>query len=187
MKRKSCRNGFTLIEILVTIVIIGVIGTIATQSLFSLLRGASKVEIVKELKQSGDYVISTLQVDIRNAKDVAVFDASCSIMVGVNGCETSVSHGACLRITNINGSYGYYGCLANGGINRLTRGGTDYLTNSSVAVTDCANVFVCSNDSAGQVAKVININFTLQQSQATANAAESATQTFDTQIVLRNK
>lgn len=197
MKRKSSRNGFTLMEILVTLVIVGVIGTIASQSLFSLLRGASKVEIIKELKQSGDFALSTMSVDIRNAKDIALLDVSTLPCDDTNttvlGCASGGTSGQCLRITNITGSYSYYGCSAYvdpvfGNINRLTKGGTNYLTNDKVNVSSsCSTAFTCTDANPGNSPKLVNIRFTLVQSQTGANAAESASQTFDTEVSLRNK
>ena len=72
MKRKSqpSKNGFTLIETLVSLGILGLLVVVVTALFFSLLRGASKTKAIQTVKQNGGYAISVMERMIRNAKQV---------------------------------------------------------------------------------------------------------------------
>lgn len=65
------RQGFTLIELLVVIVIVGVVGGIATIILSTTLQNASKGEMMREVKQNGDFALSVMERMIRNATGVS--------------------------------------------------------------------------------------------------------------------
>lgn len=168
------RSGFTLIELLVVVAIFGVIGTIATVTLFSLLRGASKTEIIKEVKQNGDYALSVMETKIRNS---TIDDVNCIGMANN------------LIIKNNDGTYTTYDCVADGAINRLrstTSGISGYLTNSQVSLADCntTNIsFTCTNLNAN---KTVSIMFTLKEAGSTTDVANKSSATFQTQIALRN-
>ncbi len=168
-------SGFTLIEILVTIILFGILGTIATQSLFSLLRGASKSEAVKEVKQNGDYALSFMEIKIRNG---TIDDVNCT------GVTTS------LTINNPNSSPApttTFDCFTDGSVNRLRQDSSDYLTNTSVTLDDCSNTnisFICADTNG---VKNVLIKFTLRRMGDSLGEAESAAQTFQTQVTLRNK
>ena len=72
MKRKNqpSKNGFTLIETLVSLGVLAVVVVMATNLFFSLLRGASKTKAIQTVKQNGGYAISVMERMIRNAKQV---------------------------------------------------------------------------------------------------------------------
>lgn len=79
--RKS--NGFTLIEILVVIAILGILGFILTDILTQVLRGQNKINIVNRIKQNGQLVLDNLSNEIRSAEKV--------ICVGKNTNNTGSS------------------------------------------------------------------------------------------------
>ena len=178
MKLNFNKSGFSLIEILVVIVILGVLGTVATQSLFSLLRGAAKTEVVKEVKQNGDYALSVMEVKLRNS---TITDSDCT---------AAVSGATSLTLTDPGFPAFSFRCVVDGSTNRISQfisGQDQYLTNTSVTLPTCMTTdisFTCIN-TAG--VKNILIKFTLTQAQAGAQGAESASQVFQTQVTLRNK
>lgn len=61
--------GFTLIEILVSVTLIGIIGAISSQVFISGFKSQYKSEIIKEVKQNGDYALSVIERMVRNAAD----------------------------------------------------------------------------------------------------------------------
>ena len=65
------RQGFTLIELLVVIVIVGLVGGIATVILSTTLQNASKGEMTREVKQNGDFALSIMERMIRNATGIS--------------------------------------------------------------------------------------------------------------------
>ncbi|OIO14760.1 hypothetical protein COY59_05590 [Candidatus Gottesmanbacteria bacterium CG_4_10_14_0_8_um_filter_37_24] len=68
--------GFTLVEILVVVTLMGVIGVITTQIFILGFRSQAKNEILKEVKQNGDYALSIIENMVRNATDI---ETSCNL------------------------------------------------------------------------------------------------------------
>ncbi len=66
------RLGFTLIEVLIAISIIGIFGAVSGVIFSSVIRSYNKTQVTAELEQNGNYVLSILEQQIRNAKDVSV-------------------------------------------------------------------------------------------------------------------
>lgn len=64
--------GFTLIEVLVAITIIGIFGAVSGVIFSSVIRSYNKTQVTAELEQNGNYVLSILEQQIRTAKDVTV-------------------------------------------------------------------------------------------------------------------
>ncbi len=188
---KFSRNltyGFTLIEVLITIVIVGILGTMATQSLLTLLRNQSKTDIIKEIKQNGDYALSQMEVKIRNAKTAGILGLT-------PNCNSTGATGNNLTIINPDNSVTNFICLTNRLQQQDIPAGTtgpspspNFLSNTlvSVTTTSCANIFTCTVPS-NNVPRKIRINFTLQESAVNAIAAEKSSQTFATEVSLRNK
>ena len=75
---KIQKSGFTLIELLVVITLLGIISVITTQVFILGFRSQGKSEIIKEVKQNGDYVISVMESMIRNAADITSNVAQCN-------------------------------------------------------------------------------------------------------------
>ncbi len=69
--QQSIRNqrAFTLIEILVVVGIIIIVSGLAAGIFSSLMRSYNKAQIVNELEQNGNFVLSVMEQQIRNAGD----------------------------------------------------------------------------------------------------------------------
>lgn len=65
------KRGFTLVEALVTIVIIGIIGFILSDLLSRAFQGNSKSQLIGQIKQNGQIALSTMDETIRNADNIA--------------------------------------------------------------------------------------------------------------------
>ncbi|MEK7166142.1 MAG: type II secretion system protein [Patescibacteria group bacterium] len=183
----TTNSGFTLIEMLVAVLIVGILGVVGTNSLFSLLRGASKTENIKEIKQNGDYALYVMEVKLRNGRDIT------------SGCAGSATN--TLTILNPDDTTRTeYSCAIYGTIRRIREevrnnvtgvliGNTNYLTNTTVtlAAANCtsANFYTCTEAPTSGL-KTVSINFSLQQS-GTVPTPESAQLTFKTQVSLRNQ
>lgn len=63
-------KGFTLIEILVVIALLGVLGVILTNILSQVLRGQNKINTVNLVKQNGQVILDQLSNEIRSAEKV---------------------------------------------------------------------------------------------------------------------
>ncbi len=166
--------GFSLIEMMITIVIVGIISTVLSAALFGLLHGASKADIIKEIKQNGDYTVAVMEIKIRNSLDV-------STCTGVASNQ--------LTILNSDNTQSTFQCNSTSlAIEENISGTIRVLTNSAVAVPACdtANIaFTCTSSTTG--AKAISIAFNLKEAGTNKTAAETSFQLFKTQVSLRNK
>lgn len=171
--RKVVSSGFTLLEVLVAIGITAVLMGIGGSTFFNLLKSAAKTEALKEVKQSGDYALSVLDVKIRNARDVS------------SVCDGSAQTD--LRIINPDNTTTVFDCVTLNNTERIrqtTAGVTSYLTGDSVTLGECANLALACT--ATNEYKTVRINFPLTQT-STQNSPGTATQNFSAQITLRNK
>lgn len=64
-------RGFTLVELLVSIGLVLIVGTVGTSIIASILRSYNKAHIINEVEQNGNYVLSLMESQIRNAKSVS--------------------------------------------------------------------------------------------------------------------
>ncbi|MDQ3098434.1 MAG: type II secretion system GspH family protein [bacterium] len=69
-------QGFTLIEILVVIAIVGVLTGITSDIFIQIVRGSNKANVVTEIKQNGDNVLNQLERTIRNAEEITAMGGS---------------------------------------------------------------------------------------------------------------
>lgn len=64
------KKGFTLIEMLVAVAILGLVVLASTSLFFTALKGKRKTESLVIIKQSGDYALQVMTKKIRNAQDL---------------------------------------------------------------------------------------------------------------------
>src|SRR3989338_6075070 len=81
--------GFTLVEILVTMAIVAIVGTILVTIFTNTLRGSNKAQILAVIKQNGQAVLENMDKTIRDADNVACLSADGNTLVVVqNGLYT---------------------------------------------------------------------------------------------------
>ena len=166
-------KGFTLVELLVTISIVAMVGVVASSTLFSLFRGASKSEILKEVKQNGETALSVMEQKVRNATSV--------LCTSLGGSQYFMT------ITNQDGTTTQFAC--NSSPLTLTQDNKNLInsasTGTSIQLVACdASVFVCTppvNPTS------VQIRFGLKEGNANANTAETATSYFQSTVTLRNQ
>lgn len=179
--RKARRSGFTLLEILVSMGIIGLLSVVMTQTLYTTARSNTKTEILKEVKQNGDFVIDVMSRMIRSSLSVT------------SSCSSAGTTTSSLTITNPDGRSTTFGCLADSGVTRVastSSARTDFLTNSGVTAggSDCSSSslrFVCTGSPGA--ATSVQIKLTLAQKGTPVAQFEKASATFQTSVTLRNK
>ncbi|TSC54476.1 MAG: Uncharacterized protein LiPW31_78 [Microgenomates group bacterium LiPW_31] len=167
------KSGFTLIEIIVVVGILGIIMVMGSNLFFSILRGSTKTKILQLVKQNGDYAISVMGRMIRNARSVS---GSGSAITIINPDGNTTTFNCCGTSPNflIASESGSLSCE------------NARLTNDEVKVDDCSNVFSIIAGEVGARPDVVTINFTLSQAGATTRLEEQASINFQTTISLRN-
>lgn len=158
------RGGFTLIEVLAAISILGLVGLISSSFFLTILSSSSKAEVAKEVRQNGDYVLSVMQGLILSASSASCSDDHKSIAIkDTNGSPTTFS---CNETTTY----------------KISSNSAD-LTGSNVLVSGCS--FICEQV-AGAPTKV-SVEFTVsQKGSGTLRPSEKSSQIFKSEIIMRN-
>ncbi|MFC1646448.1 type II secretion system protein J [Candidatus Omnitrophota bacterium] len=71
MKRKVDRKGFTLIEMIITMLIVGIVGGVGVASMLSATDAVSFLTIRSDMDQSADVALSRMSQDIRRINEDA--------------------------------------------------------------------------------------------------------------------
>ena len=154
-------KGFTLVETVVVVFLLGLIVAVSGSLFFAILKGASKAEVVKEVKQNGDYAMNFMIRTIRNAQSI-------------QSCEASS-----LTIENSDQSSTTFYCLIEDSVTKIASG-SSALTNKTVtAGSPCSLSFVCQEMDP----PAVTISFTLFQKGAVGQRVEETAQSNFRQTV----
>jgi prepilin-type N-terminal cleavage/methylation domain-containing protein len=177
MERKHTTRAFTLIEMLVSVSIVGILSLLIVQSFFTSLRSNSKTELMKDMKQNGDYAMQTMTRIIQNSDSVVTCSPNSLVTRGFDAKLTTLAA--------FDDGSGVCRIASSSSVTQYT------LTSSNVTVDthgfgcDTAINFTCENV-GGSIAKV-NISFDLVQKGAPADAIDKASQIFSSSVVVRNR
>lgn len=171
------KAGFTLLEILVATGIIGAISILITQAFVATTRTNTKVEILKDVKQNGDFALGTMVRMIQNARSVT------------SNCSGSTSSN--ISITNPDGGATTFECKDDSSVRRIasTSASIVFLTGNNLTLGTACNTnalsFVCTTSTDGTT-KSIKINFSLAQKGTPPDQYEQASMSFQTTVLVRN-
>lgn len=162
-------KGLTLIELIVTVALVGIIVLATSGILFGILKAQSKGEVNKEVKQNGDYVLSIMEGAIRNATLVQTGSVNDFTVIDVNNNSTKFT---CYTPPNPEN------------IRQSINGAPDtVLTSTAVDVKSCNFTVV---PAPPQGPPYVLLYFIIQQHGTAGNTAESATSTYQEIVSLRN-
>lgn len=174
------QSGFTLLEIMVSIGIVAIVGVLISQVFFTTTRSNAKAELLKNIKQNGDFSVGLMGQIMRNANTITT------------ACTETGTTTASIALTNPDGGSTTLGCLLDGTVTRIastSASRTDYLSESSLTLggTACNGAslsFVCTAP-AGQPTTVA-ITFSLAQKGTPPDQFDRASASFQTTVALRN-
>lgn len=184
LKKKKFQKGLTLVEALIAIAIFAIFTLLINSIFINVLRGATKQESLKEVKQSGDVALVTMTNQIREAVSMTVPPS----MLPGESDECTTTDRDRVAIVNTVGDTIEFRVLNVSGLNRLaavsSSGNTDYLTNSMVRVTN----FRVSCEDSGINPLVTIEDLTIEHVnniEQPNRAEEHASLTFTTTVGLR--
>lgn len=163
------RQGFSLIELLVVIVLIGIIGVIVSQVFVITIRSQGKSEVIKEMKQSGDHAMSVMESMVRNAVDIPE-----------SSCNTNTQS---FSIVNPDGYTTTFDCSNPAGIASVGAQPL-MLTSRKAVVSSCTFRVVCPSPATSP--KYVFINFTLSQAGGALALEQQASEAFQSTVALRS-
>lgn len=171
MTAQTKMRGFSLIEIIISVGVLAVVGTLLSHVFFTTTRTATKTDRVNDIKENGEFAIEIMTRLIRNAKSI---DSS-----NCTGSSTNT-----LLINNPEGTITTFSC-PNNRIASESVSLTEYLTNENVSA-DCSTLlFTCLSQPGAP--PTVNISFSLDQVGPTPiDQFERARRSFQTSVTLRN-
>ncbi|MCX6793788.1 MAG: prepilin-type N-terminal cleavage/methylation domain-containing protein [Candidatus Gottesmanbacteria bacterium] len=179
------RQGFTLLEILVSVGILAMVTILLAQVLFTTTHVNKKTELVINFKQNGTFVLDVIGRLVR---------ASIAIETSCNSGQTSTPSA---RIRNADYNVTVLTCFSDGNVARIASvsgtGKVVYLSGGNVTLSasggvncsDSSLAFSCPPASGGMQSELI-VSFTLGQPGVTGSAFESGKSSFQSTIGVRN-
>jgi type II secretory pathway pseudopilin PulG len=181
------QSGFTLVELLSSIIVLVAIGVIVVGIITSSLRGTNKTNSVENIRQNGNYAISQMSKNIQFSQVFNGFSNNGTDYV--TGCVnfpvsptpfSSDSAYSYLQITQSTGNTIEYFCQ--GG--NFTANGESLVNEASVAVSNCT--ITCTQEKLTD-SPIIGISFDLLPAR-TSNLPEDVVSPikFETSVTLKN-
>lgn len=161
--------GFSLVELLIVVVLMGMISVMISEVFIMTIRSHVKSEMIKEIKQSGDYALSVIETMVRNATEISV-----------PSCNTNVQT---FSITNPDGRSTTFDCSSADTIASVGAT-TQALTSERTIVALCTFRVICPPEGSGS--KYVLVNFTLRQKGDNVALEQQASEEFQTTVVLRS-
>lgn len=162
-------TGFTLIEVLMVVFLLGIIVIIGSNLFFSILKGASKAEIEKEVKQNGDYAMNVMERMIRNGQEILPNSEVPS--------QTCTSPMTKIKIKNPDGKDTEFSFSSN----QIASNGAS-LTSGNVALVPDSFSFSCDSS---KTPPIVTVSFDLSQKGTGLRPEEKAQVHFQTTVGLR--
>ena len=170
--------GFTLLEIIVSIGIMGIISVVIVQVFTTVLRFNTKLEITNGAKQNGDLALEIMTRMIQGAQSIS---SPCAASPGTTSPDVT--------FVGTDGGTTTFGCGLTGSAMRIASNSASYLTGSDVTIANtsgiCTLQFICTSTPRGQSS--IQIAFRLAQVGTTGSLYEIASIAFQTSVNVRNK
>ena len=168
------KDGFTLLEMLVSIAIIAILSTVLSQVFITTLRVNTKTELLKDMKQNGELALETMVRLVQNAKRVDCISSQSILVTSSDNGQTTLE------------------CSLTGTTTRIastSATGTAYLTSTSATLggANCAGstlAFDCVS-SAGQPTTV-TISFQLSQAGTGIGVFDTVSEPFQSSVTTRN-
>ncbi len=167
-------KGFTLVELLVSIGLVLIIGTVGTSIITSILRSYNKASIINEIEQNGNYVLSLMESQIRNAASVSPTDTTTQTLT------VTPQEGSPITFSVTTGAGGI------GVVQKTVEGVAEILTNddlvSGVSVDTTNSQFVVSGTTPSSVQIILQLR---QALNAPGRVDYQAATTLQTTVVVR--
>lgn len=169
-------NGFTLIEILVSLGILVIIMVVASNMFFTILKSSSKAKILTEVKQNGNYAINVMARMIRGGE----YQSHGNNFIEIKNPDGEMTEFRCYDEA---GPPSQYFIASESG--SLT-GEAARITSDNVRVSSSCDSFITYSPPVSEGPAGIMISFTLSQLGTPSRPEERASVDFRTTVTFRN-
>lgn len=192
IQSSELNRGFTLVELLASIIVLVAVGSVIAGIITSSLRGTNKTTTIENIRQSGNYALSQMSKNIEYAR---VFNGLSNDGVNyVTGCpfstptppvqpqaiETNYNY---IKVTPLSNSSITYNCTSSP-IATISANSDPLIDANVVSLISC--ILVCVQTESTD-APIIKIGFTLGPKNSN-NLLENSTPpiSFETSVTMRN-
>jgi len=187
----SVRQGFTLLELLVSAGVLSLVSVIIAQVIFTTVRLSARTELMKEMKQTGGITMETVKRMVQNAKAIS---SECDgtptselTLINLDGGETTLS---CLkdafyteydiyRIASYSSLLTTTSYLTSGNVSLVTSGGS---AGCGIADSEDASLYFTCTDTTS-----VKTVFRFRLRNAKTGIFEGEPETFESVTSLRNQ
>lgn len=188
----SSQKGFTLVELLASIVVLVAVGSVITGIITASLRGTNKTNAIENIRQNGNYAISQVSKNIEYAQvfngfsnDGIAYVTTCpfSTVPSPTPPAPVTTQYKFLKVTPLNNNPIIYNCTSSSPLT-ITANGASLIDTDSLALTECT--LACIQSRATDV-PVIKVSFKLGP-KISSSLVESSTPPilFETGVIIRN-
>jgi prepilin-type N-terminal cleavage/methylation domain-containing protein len=185
----TLRSGFTLIELIIVVGILSLMSLVIAQVFFTTMKTNTKTELMKDVKQNGEYAMDGLSRMIQNAAgiegtcvDIAETQTPTDEITVIDHFGTSIL----LKCVDI-------GTPSVARIASVSGGISEYLTSDSVSLISDSGDLTCTSSplqfsctSVGGIPSSVGISFRLRQKNTAQSVEESADSEFRSTVTIRN-
>lgn len=174
---KTKQSGFTLVELLIVIALVAILAGVTTDIVLTLVRSYSKTKITNEIEQTGNFVISKMEKELRSATSITT-----PATVGSSATTLILNR----EINNVTTQITYD--LATGGLALTRQEGPDPAPVENLINATNNNILISNTDLFTLIQQnpdVIKIKLVLQQADLNAQKSFTGSIQLDQTVVLR--
>jgi len=183
----NCKSrGFTLVELLSSIIVLVAVGSVIAGIITFSLRGTNKTNSIENIRQNGNYALSQLSKNIEYAQvfnglsiDGTTYVTSCPFSLSPTPIPVTTQY-SFIRVTPLKGSSIVYNCASS----ILSANGVSLVDTNSISLTECA--IACIQTRATDV-PVVKVSFKLGSNNPNGLPENSTPPIlFETSVSIRN-
>ena len=186
LRRKN--EGFTLVELLSSIIVLVAVGSVITGIITSSLRGTNKTTTIENIRQNGNYALAQMSKNIEYAQvfngfsnDNVNYVISCPFSLAPTPAPVTTNYNF-VKVTPLNSNAIVYNCTSSPPT--ITANGSSLVDTNAVSLSTCT--LSCIQTGSTDV-PIIKIGFTLGPKNPN-NLVENSTPPilFETSLTIRN-